>query len=372
MKKILNKDYELKIETMIKHILFLIAVVVGLIVTSTVGATDPMQMTMTLQSNGKESIKMTGTGTMTIDWGDGTTIETHTLEAFDNDGWYHDLNSKYSYHHAYSGSSTRTITIFGENITHLNCGRMGLTSLDVSNNIALTHLYCGENRLSVLDVSKNPLLTDLWCHDNQLTSLDLSNNTVLIILYCSVNQLTYLYVGTNTELARLDCSFNQLSTSALDALFATLHGNSIKREKRICISHNQGTNSCSQGIATDKGWTVKCPVWSEGDVSFVSVENRPLFKGGDPEVKFREYIIRKTVYPRVAEMNGIQGVVLVKFDINKEGKVVNARVARGVHPLLDAEALRVVKSSPKWTPAVHKGEKVIVQYNFPFVFILNR
>ncbi|MDR1172313.1 MAG: energy transducer TonB, partial [Bacteroidales bacterium] len=61
----------------------------------------------------------------------------------------------------------------------------------------------------------------------------------------------------------------------------------------------------------------------------------------------------------------------VEFTINQKGELVDAKISRGVDPLLDAEALRVIRSSPKWTPGKQRGKTVKVKYTFPVVFKLN-
>ena len=94
----------------------------------------------------------------------------------------------------------------------LLCSNNNLTSLDVSNNIALTRLFCISNQLTSLDVSNNIALTDLRCIDNQLTSLDVSVNPALTILFCGINQLTSLDVSQNTALTQLKCIENQLTS----------------------------------------------------------------------------------------------------------------------------------------------------------------
>ncbi|WP_445721435.1 T9SS type A sorting domain-containing protein [Flavobacterium sp.] len=98
------------------------------------------------------------------------------------------------------------------NLTELYCYHNQLTSLDVSQNVALTALYCYNNQLTSLDVSQNTALTHLLCNNNQLTSLDLSQNTALIALRCSSNSLTSLDVSQNTALTVLRCSSNQLTS----------------------------------------------------------------------------------------------------------------------------------------------------------------
>ena len=97
-------------------------------------------------------------------------------------------------------------------LTTLACGYNRLTSLDVSNNTALTSLICADNRLSSLDISNNNALTALRCEVNQLTALDVSNNTALTSLLCASNRLPSLDVRNNTALTYLDCATNRLSS----------------------------------------------------------------------------------------------------------------------------------------------------------------
>jgi hypothetical protein len=95
-------------------------------------------------------------------------------------------------------------------LIELNCSLNPITTLDVSQNIALTWLTCKLNQLSSLDVSQNTALTYLDCDWNQLTSLDVSLNTALTYLDCHLNQLTSLNVSQNTALTYLGCHLNQL------------------------------------------------------------------------------------------------------------------------------------------------------------------
>ena len=328
-----------------KNIFYLIAVVVGLMYARIVSATEPMQMSMTLKPDGEVTIFLAGSGKATIDWGDGSASETQTLST------YGKLLQLHAYSHIYLDEIVQTLTIIGENITHLDFGGWELTSLDVSKNSALTHL---------------------WCFDNQLTSLDVSKNTKLIYLSCFKNQLTSLDVSKNIALIGLDCSANQLSTDALNDLFETLNNNTISEEKTICILYNPETDGCNQSIAISKGWTVACPMPAllEG-TTFSIVEELPLYNGKDVEVVIREYINNNIIYPPDARKNNIEGNVLVQFIINRQGDVINARVRQGVHPLLDAEALRIVNLLPKWMPGTMRGKPVNVLYIIPVVFKLN-
>ena len=102
---------------------------------------------------------------------------------------------------------------------------------------------------------------------------------------------------------------------------------------------------------------------------FIIVEDMPKFRGGN-HGEFRKYIAETLQYPEIARENGISGRVFVQFAVDSRGKVVDARVIRGVDPALDKEALRVVNSSPSWTPGKQRGKSVKVQFTFPINFML--
>jgi protein TonB len=107
---------------------------------------------------------------------------------------------------------------------------------------------------------------------------------------------------------------------------------------------------------------------AEEEVFFI-VEDMPSFQGQGQE-GFRQWIAQNLRYPEIAAENGISGKVYVQFAVNSKGEVVDAVVVRGVDPALDKEAIRVVMSSPKWTPGKQRGKAVKVQFTFPINFVL--
>ena len=109
----------------------------------------------------------------------------------------------------------------------------------------------------------------------------------------------------------------------------------------------------------------------EEDFLFAIVEDKPLFNGKDAETAFREWVYSKVVYPPVAQENGITGRVFLEFAISKTGDVEDVKILRGIDPLLDNEALRVIKMSPKWQPGMQRGKPVKVKYQFQLQFKLN-
>lgn len=106
-------------------------------------------------------------------------------------------------------------------------------------------------------------------------------------------------------------------------------------------------------------------------IPFVLVETKPKFEGGDAN-QFSRWVNQRLHYPPEAKQKGLQGRVTLQFTVEKDGSVTGVKVLRGVHPLLDDEAVRVISESPKWTPGTVRGEPTRVVYNFPVVFQLSK
>lgn len=101
---------------------------------------------------------------------------------------------------------------------------------------------------------------------------------------------------------------------------------------------------------------------------FTVVEQMPLFPGGDAALM--GYLRDNIHYPTVAAENGVQGRVVVGFVVERDGSITDVNVLRSVDPSLDREAMRVVKSMPKWTPGKQNGSAVRVKYQVPVTFRL--
>lgn len=249
------------------------------------------QMILYFSSEGKKTFSLAGTGTVSIDWGDGSKKETHSISS-----------ALSTFAHNYTGRSDYQIIITGANITRLHCINNNLIRLDVSDNTVLAELNCSDNRLpnDVLDVSKNTALTELNCSNNRLSSLEISkntklttlilntqkngagvltlgslkvsntaltelncsiqalktlevkNNTKLVKLNCRDNQLTSLDVSTNPALIEVDCSNNNLNNSALSTLFKSLPVNDVMG-KTIKITGNSNSYNAKD---LPKNWVI--------------------------------------------------------------------------------------------------------------------
>ena len=110
-------------------------------------------------------------------------------------------------------------------------------------------------------------------------------------------------------------------------------------------------------------------VVEEEAIPFQLIEDRPKFLGGDAS-NFSKWVNQRLVYPEIAKENGVQGRVMLQFTIEKDGSLTKVKVLRGVDPSLDKEAVRVVSTSPKWSPGKQRDRAVPVTYTFPVVFQL--
>jgi hypothetical protein len=162
---------------------------------------EKSSITMVANSLKSMNLRMMGTDTLTIDWGDGTVPEISILSD----------TAKKPYSHDYILDKIYTITITG-NVSYLSSTYNNLTKLEVNKCPTLKEIYCGNNRLEDLDVSK-----------------------------CAA-------------LKFLDCSDNRFSVAKLNELFGTL--NNTSGYKTIEIFSNSGCDGCDRSIAEKKGWMV--------------------------------------------------------------------------------------------------------------------
>ena len=115
---------------------------------------------------------------------------------------------------------------------------------------------------------------------------------------------------------------------------------------------------------------VEAPVEEEEEEEiFMLVESMPEFPGGQ-QALFK-YLAENVKYPVIAQENGIQGRVICQFVVNKDGSIVDVQAVRSSgEPSLDKEAIRVIKSMPKWKPGKQRGKPVRVKYTVPVNFRL--
>ncbi len=99
-----------------------------------------------------------------------------------------------------------------------------------------------------------------------------------------------------------------------------------------------------------------------------TIQVNPQFPGGENEMY--AFIKKNLNYPAVDQEMGNQGRVTIRFVVNKNGEISNVQLVKGVSPGCDKEAMRVIKSMPKWIPGRQNGEPVNVYFIIPVVFRL--
>jgi len=104
-------------------------------------------------------------------------------------------------------------------------------------------------------------------------------------------------------------------------------------------------------------------------IPFATVSEKPTFKSKDAN-SFSKWVSSNLQYPQEAIDKNIEGTSIIKFLVNKDGKVSNVEVLKSANELLDKEAVRVISESPEWSAGKQNGEAVPVSYIFPVVFRL--
>lgn len=122
-------------------------------------------------------------------------------------------------------------------------------------------------------------------------------------------------------------------------------------------------------VLSDTAKVAKSKNPNRNDDIFDVVEEMPAFPGG--QTAMMQYLAKNVRYPAKAHQERIQGRVIVKFVVDKDGTVIQPTIARAVSPELDAEAIRVISAMPKWTPGKQRGKEVRVKFTVPIAFKLS-
>ena len=107
----------------------------------------------------------------------------------------------------------------------------------------------------------------------------------------------------------------------------------------------------------------------EETVPYIFADEKPSFNGGDAN-EFSKWVNSRLVYPEIAKENGVEGRVTLQFTIAKDGRLQDVKVLSAPDETLAQEAVRVVSSSPKWTPGKQRDRAVKVSYTFPVIYRL--
>lgn len=140
------------------------------------------------------------------------------------------------------------------------------------------------------------------------------------------------------------------------------------------VVNQEGSDDADKFKAVQEQVVVKEPepevVKPKEEEIFVAVEQQAEFPGG--QAALMKWLSNNIRYPESAQQNDIQGRVVVKFVVEKDGSIGQATIAKGVDKDLDREALRVVKKMPKWQPGKNNGVAVRSYFNLPVTFKLQQ
>lgn len=136
------------------------------------------------------------------------------------------------------------------------------------------------------------------------------------------------------------------------------------------VDITEGTNDLNKQVVKEQIIAPEPAPEPEKVYNIAMVEQKPEFPGGDAAMY--KWLGDHINYPAAAAEEGVSGRVVVEFVVSKTGAIENVKVLRGRHPALDKEALRVVKSMPKWQPGRNNGQPVKVTYTLPVTFRLQQ
>lgn len=142
----------------------------------------------------------------------------------------------------------------------------------------------------------------------------------------------------------------------------------IETKVQISIADVKGNDELNGKDIADLQEVITQAPEAQEEEPYMMVEQMPQFPGGPAELL--KYIAKNLKYPVIAQENGIQGKVILRFVVNAQGHVENVKVLRSLDPYCDKEAIRVVKSLPQWIPGKQNGRNVPVYYTCPIVFKL--
>lgn len=147
-------------------------------------------------------------------------------------------------------------------------------------------------------------------------------------------------------------------------LIAGMGTDAVAQSSNGAKSDDGGEILKAKEIVSEKTETKKVAAYKVLDIA----EVMPAFPGGDSEMM--KWLSENIVYPKIAEENGVQGRVIVKFLVDENGAIHEPKVLFSIDPSLAKEALRVVSAMPRWIPGKNNGVAVSVYFTLPVTFQL--
>ncbi len=223
-----------------------------------------------------------------------------------------------------------------------------------------------ESKVQYYGTQINPTVGDSHVKASKTLFLDSIKNEILPIYIVDGKEIEDINTIKVDDIESISVLKNKSAT----ALYGEKGKNGVilistKNALSKSISYDSKIYEGKFGDMSVSNYAVSHTVDEKRELRF-NVEEMPQFPGG--ELALRKYIENSVRYPETAKENGIKGKVYVTFIINKNGEVTDSRISRGVAPILDKEAQRVVNSLPLWKPGKQGGKPVDVSYTVPVLF----
>lgn len=217
----------------------------------------------------------------------------------------------------------------------------------------------------------------IWNMHKQLRSVHEFSVDEKVFLNMDANRIAEILIGPDSEFQELGLTNSFGSKSNILNRIQMMHSKQTQLKKKLryllilpVILGFILLKSCSEEAMTVNDPEQNIPDTDSEIVSRIEdLTKKPEFPGGMSA--FKDYLISELKYPEEAKEDGISGPVYMSFVVDYEGNVINPEVKKGIHPLLDVEAIRVISSMPKWEPGEKSGKPVSVQYTLPIQFTLD-
>ena len=231
--------------------------------------------------------------------------------------------------------------------------------------IRLIHEYIADNNI----INENELTDNEYCSQLFNMTFSLQTNPLINNFFNNSNLKNRLKMITKTKSGKKSIGKLFLLIPLLTVILTISSCINITVRKTLItapIPKNMDEEIIIKEYLEDK---------EEDKKTFYIVEDMPTFMKGNQNNSlgvFRNWISKNLKYPQIAKENGIEGTVHATFVINESGKISNVKILRPLDPALDAEAKRVLLSSPRWTPGKQRGRAVSVAMSIPIKFTLTK
>ena len=311
-------------------------------VTVTEGNVKDLNVTLAKKTTDNREIKYTATEKVNIDSPNfGANITSHTWDPQSKTGVI---------------KFDREVTTIGESAFY---GCSSLTSINIPNGVTSIGEAAFYDCISLKSITIPNSVTSIgssaFCSCYSLTSITIPNSVTSIgsSAFCSCYSLTSINIP-NSVTSIGDWAFRGCSSLT-----------SITIPNSVTEIGSDAFYNC------DRLTSITIPNSVTEEEIFVTAEEMPTFQGGDLS-KFRNWVQNNVKYPQIALENGIQGNVVIKFVVEKDGKLSNFQVLQSPDKTLSDAAVQVLQKSPKWKPAKQRNKPVRITYTLPVSFTIQK